>query len=76
MTAGITLTEPAEAARSPDPLAGMVRIPGRTFRMGSDRHYPEEAPAHNVRVNGFWIDRYAVTNLDFQRFVDATGYVT
>jgi formylglycine-generating enzyme required for sulfatase activity len=46
----------------------MVRIPGGTFRMGSDRHYAEEAPAHNVRVNGFWIDRYAVTNEDFSRF--------
>jgi sulfatase modifying factor 1 len=44
--------------------------------MGSDRHYAEEAPAHNARVNGFWIDRYAVTNENFARFVDATGYVT
>ena len=26
----------------------MVRIPGGTFRMGSDQHYPEEAPAHRV----------------------------
>ncbi len=24
---------------------GMVLIPGGTFRMGSDKHYPEEAPA-------------------------------
>ena len=30
---------------------GMVSIPGGTFRMGSDEHYPEEAPAHNVRVD-------------------------
>jgi hypothetical protein len=34
--------------------AGMVRIPGGTFRMGSDRHYPEEAPAHRVTVDPFW----------------------
>jgi formylglycine-generating enzyme len=62
---------------SVDPgISDMVRIPGGNFRMGSDNHYPEEAPAHNVRVNGFWIDRYAVTNEDFARFVDATGYVT
>ena len=66
-------TEPAKAA---DLATEMVRIPGGTFRMGSDRHYAEEAPAHNVRVNGFWIDRYAVTNEDFSRFVDSTGYVT
>ena len=30
--------------------------------MGSDRHYPEEAPAHQVTVDGFWMDRYPVTN--------------
>src|ERR1700733_7638829 len=66
-------TEPAKVV---DLSTEMVRIPGGTFRMGSDHHYAEEAPAHNVRVNGFWIDRYAVTNEDFSRFVDSTGYVT
>ena len=35
---------------------GMVWVPGGTFMMGSDRHYPEEAPAHPVTVGGFWID--------------------
>ena len=54
----------------------MVWIPGGTFRMGSDRHYPEEAPAHDVTVGGFWIDRAPVTNSAFLRFVNATGYVT
>jgi formylglycine-generating enzyme required for sulfatase activity len=44
--------------------------------MGSDRHYSEEAPAHKVKVAGFWIGAYAVTNAEFARFVDATGYVT
>ena len=53
-----------------------VWLPGGTFRMGSDRHYPEEAPSHLVQVDGFWIDRYPVTNRDFRRFVDDTGYVT
>ena len=59
-----------------DVLNDMVRIPGGNFRMGSDSHYPEEAPAHSVRVNGFWMDRFAVTNAAFKRFVDATGHVT
>lgn len=54
----------------------MVPVPGGTFRMGSDRHYPEEAPAHSVTVDGFWIDRTPVTNTDFLQFVRATGYVT
>ena len=44
--------------------------------MGSDRHYPEEAPVHRVTVDGFWIDRTPVTNRQFQEFVKATGHVT
>jgi len=54
----------------------MVLIHGGTFRMGSDNHYPEEAPAHNVTVESFWIDQYTVTNAKFSRFVEETGYVT
>jgi formylglycine-generating enzyme len=53
----------------------MAWIPGGTFRMGSDHHYAEEAPAHSVSVDGFWIDRTPVTNRDFLKFVNATGYV-
>jgi formylglycine-generating enzyme required for sulfatase activity len=58
------------------PADGMVWIPGSEFLMGSDGHYEEEAPAHKVRVDGFWIDRYTITNREFRRFVDATGHVT
>jgi len=54
----------------------MVWIQGGAFKMGSDDHYPEERPVHRVRVDGFWIDRHPVTNAEFRRFVDATGYVT
>src|SRR5258707_15684228 len=56
--------------------ANMIRIPGGTFRMGSDKHYPEEAPAHRVVVDSFWIDRTTVTNRAFRKFVNATGHVT
>ena len=44
--------------------------------MGSEVHYPEEAPAHEVTTDGFWMDSFTVTNRDFQKFVDAAGYVT
>ena len=44
--------------------------------MGSDHHYPEEAPAHPATVDGFWMDRCAVTNAEFRRFVEATEYMT
>ncbi|MBB5535012.1 formylglycine-generating enzyme family protein [Rhizobium giardinii] len=54
----------------------LVWIPGRTFIMGSDRHYPEEAPAHAVKVDGFWIGVTPVTNRQFAEFVKATGHVT
>jgi len=54
----------------------MIWIPGGIFRMGSDRHYPEEAPAHVVTVDGFWIDRTPVTNASFWQFVQGTGYTT
>jgi formylglycine-generating enzyme required for sulfatase activity len=54
----------------------MVWIAAGGFRMGSDRHYPEERPAHRVTVDGFWMDRRLVTNEQFARFVEATGHVT
>ncbi|MEY9201815.1 formylglycine-generating enzyme required for sulfatase activity [Bradyrhizobium elkanii] len=53
-----------------------IFIPGGTFRMGSDRHYPEEAPSHMVSVDGFWMDRTPVTNRQFKQFVRATDHVT
>jgi formylglycine-generating enzyme required for sulfatase activity len=56
--------------------AGMVRIPGGAFTMGSNVHYPDERPAHRVSVEPFWIDRSPVTNAEFAVFVEATGYVT
>ncbi len=58
------------------PRPGMVWIPGRTYQMGSEKHYPEERPVHRVSVDGFWIDRFPVTNEVFARFVEATGHVT
>jgi formylglycine-generating enzyme len=54
----------------------MVWVPGGEFLMGSDRHYPEEAPAHRVAVGGFWMDRFQVTNERFKRFVKETGHLT
>ncbi len=54
----------------------MVWIEGGRFLMGSDTHYPEEAPAHPVQVGSFWMDATVVTNADFARFVAKTGYLT
>jgi formylglycine-generating enzyme len=69
--------EPAGRDTSRKPAYdGMVWIPGGTFLMGSDRHYPEEAPAHRVTVGGFWMDVKLVTNEEFRAFAKASGYVT
>ncbi|MFN6339023.1 MAG: formylglycine-generating enzyme family protein [Cyanobacteriota bacterium] len=58
------------------PARDMLWIPGGDFGMGSDHHYPEEAPAHRARVEGFWMDRTPVTNAQFLKFVKATGHLT
>ncbi len=55
---------------------GMMFVPGGTFALGSERHYPEEAPVREETVEPFWIDEHPVTNLEFLRFVKATGHVT
>jgi formylglycine-generating enzyme required for sulfatase activity len=54
----------------------MVWVPGGAFTMGSDDHYPEEAPTRKVEVDGFWMDTTPVTNAEFREFVEDTGYVT
>src|SRR5688572_6649762 len=57
-------------------LRNMVFIPGGKFQMGSDKFYPEERPVREVTVDGFYIDKFAVTNEDYKKFVDDTGYIT
>lgn len=56
---------------------GMVWIPAGEFVMG-DRHLPAAdcRPIHVVWLDGYWIDQHPVTNAEFRRFVEATGYVT
>ncbi|HEY2585678.1 MAG TPA: formylglycine-generating enzyme family protein [Tepidisphaeraceae bacterium] len=58
--------------------SGMRWIPGAEYVMGTDdpKSLHNERPAHRVRVDGFWMDVHDVTNGEFRRFVDATGYVT
>ena len=60
----------------PPPFPDMTWVPGGTFRMGSEDFYPEEAPVHEVTVDGFWMDSHLVTAAEFRRFVRATKHVT
>ena len=71
------MTDPTHESPAGDPRAGDLQwIPGGTFAMGSDAHYPEEAPARTVEVSGFWMARTTVTNDSYSAFTEATGYVT
>lgn len=57
---------------------GMIWIPGGSFTMGSDDSDAkrDERPPHPVKVDGFWMDETPVTNKQFKKFVQETGYVT
>ena len=71
------LTQEPTAPPSAPPFPDMVWIPGGTFEMGASiPAYPDEGPIHTVTVSGFWMDKYQVTNKQFQQFVEETGYVT
>jgi formylglycine-generating enzyme len=72
----MTMADRAASMTQEHAFAGMVHVPGGTFRMGSDHHYPEEAPSHRVTVRSFWMDATPVTNRQFRRFVEETGYRT
>jgi formylglycine-generating enzyme len=68
------LNDPAPPGPAPE---GMAWIPGGEFWMGSSHPAMSDArPVHLVRVDGFWMDRTEVTNEQFAKFVDATGYAT
>jgi formylglycine-generating enzyme required for sulfatase activity len=75
--------QPAVQRTAPPPLArdGMtlLHVPAGPFIRGADADPaagPDEKPERQVRLDGFWIDRTEVTNAQFGRFIDATGYET
>lgn len=57
---------------------GMVFIPGGQYEMGAEGELtrPDEFPIHPVKVDGFWMDIHEVTNAQFKKFTEATGYLT
>jgi iron(II)-dependent oxidoreductase len=70
------VTEGAEATPAPAVTDVMVEIAAGPFIMGTDSGEPNEAPAHEVDLPAFMIDKFEVTNADFAVFVEATGYET
>lgn len=57
---------------------GMIFIQGGEFLMGAadNEGMPDEYPQHKVKLESFWMDATEVTNAQFKKFVDATGYIT
>src|ERR1041385_7073955 len=54
----------------------MILVNGGNFMMGTEDGMPYEAPAHEVTVRSFWMDRHEVTVAELAKFVSATGYQT
>ncbi|WP_318312736.1 formylglycine-generating enzyme family protein [Flagellimonas crocea] len=74
-------TEEITPSTPPDSVPeGMVWIPGGEFVQGAvpndNMAMPHEKPAHKVYVDGFLMDKHEVTNDQFAKFVEETGYVT
>ena len=69
------LTESNSAPTPQTAPEGMVWIPRGRFWMGT-KHMEDAQPVHQVEVKGFWMDRTEVTNEEFAKFIEATGYVT
>lgn len=66
-----------ESAFRAHPLGSMVYIPGGVYTIGDEAlQAKEDAPFRTVTLKGFYMDRYAVTNQEFEKFVNETGYVT
>ena len=69
---------PQITMRSDTTTEGMVWIAASSYLMGGDNEQAadDEYPKHPVKLNGFWMDATEVTNAQFQKFVDATHYIT
>ena len=72
---GVTRVSQADCRGAPE-HDEMVWIEGGSFTRGATGFYPDEGPPEEIRVGGFWIDRFEVTNARFGEFVATTGYVT
>jgi len=79
-------TSPNSTPAPNDLPSGMVWIPGGEFSMGAQdppdmddvgmKATLDSRPIHRAYVDGFWMDQTDVTNAEFTKFVEATGYKT
>ena len=59
---------------------GMIWVESKSYTKGAKNNdsyaMMREKPSHEVYVDGFFIDATEVTNNQFRKFVDETGYIT
>ncbi len=60
--------------KEPKGLGTMVYIPAGEFIQGTNIRHPDEGPEHTAYLDGYYIDLYEVTNHEYKKFIDTTGY--
>jgi len=73
--------ESAEANELPKEITGkdgapMVLIPAGECQIGGNDYIKYENPVHTVYLDAFYMDVHEVTNSQYKKFIDATGYKT
>lgn len=66
--------QPGDEYINPADGSVLVFIPGGEFLMGTDGGEADERPAHRVKVEGFWLGKYEVTNKQYMKFMEEEGY--
>ena len=69
----------AAVTKTPSPITkvsekdGMeqVYVPAGAFTMGSNENYDEEQPVHEVYLDGYWMDKFEITNAQYAKCVSA-----
>lgn len=58
----------------PKDLDTLIHIPAGQFVQGSDLRHDDEGLEHKVYLDDYYIDKYEVTNIQYERFIKSTGY--
>ena len=65
---------PKWAEAKADKYTGMVYVPAGDFIMGSEIGDKDESPMKKRNVDGFYIDRFEVTNSEYAKYVKGHSY--
>jgi formylglycine-generating enzyme required for sulfatase activity len=73
-SAHVTQSEPEPASKEEPVPDEMVEIPAGPFIRGTTKGGFDEQPQRTIYLDAYSIDRYEVTNHQYQQFVVATGH--